>query len=280
MNKRKGFTLIELLVVIAVIAILMSILMPALNRAREAGQRAVCLGNLKQLQLAWSLYADDYADKIVRGESYTGGNGTNGVYDKMLCWTGDDTYDMTGTQPLNEAQQLTAIKAGALYPYVKSLKIYRCPTGVRGEMRTYGIVDSMNGRRRSGTYQGAKGLTVGKTTLLITNRQEIVSPGPSYRLVFADEGRPSDDSIATFYTSERWWDPVYVRHSLGQTFSFSDGHAEHWIWKGKDTIDNGIRPAGTIQYQLTPTTDEGFKDLYKFQIGVWGRLGYEPTHSY
>ena len=54
MDKRtKGFTLIELLVVIAIIAVLMAILMPTLNRAREQGRRAACLANLKQLTLAW-----------------------------------------------------------------------------------------------------------------------------------------------------------------------------------------------------------------------------------
>jgi len=52
MNKRRGFTLIELLVVIAIIAVLMAILMPALNRVREQGKRAVCLSNVKQLGLA------------------------------------------------------------------------------------------------------------------------------------------------------------------------------------------------------------------------------------
>ncbi|MHC4070937.1 MAG: type II secretion system protein [Planctomycetota bacterium] len=59
MRRKEGFTLIELLVVIAIIAILLAILMPALNRVREQGKRAVCLSNLKQLSLAWILYADD-----------------------------------------------------------------------------------------------------------------------------------------------------------------------------------------------------------------------------
>ena len=67
MRKSRGFTLIELLVVIAIIAILMAILMPALNRVREQGKRAVCLNNLKQLALSWILYADDNEDKIVSG---------------------------------------------------------------------------------------------------------------------------------------------------------------------------------------------------------------------
>jgi len=59
MKRYNGFTLIELLVVIAVIAVLMAILMPALNRAREQGKRACCLSNLKQLQLAWTMYYDE-----------------------------------------------------------------------------------------------------------------------------------------------------------------------------------------------------------------------------
>ena len=64
MRRSHGFTLIELLVVIAIIAILMAILMPALNRARLQGKRAACMGNLKQLTLAWIMYADENDDKI------------------------------------------------------------------------------------------------------------------------------------------------------------------------------------------------------------------------
>jgi prepilin-type N-terminal cleavage/methylation domain-containing protein len=55
-----GFTLIELLVVIAIIAVLMAILLPALNRAREQGKRAVCLNNVKTLSVAWMMYCDEY----------------------------------------------------------------------------------------------------------------------------------------------------------------------------------------------------------------------------
>ena len=69
MNK-KAFTLIELLVVIAIIALLMAILIPVLHRAREQGARAACLSNLRQLTLAWLLYAEDNDTKIVNGSTY------------------------------------------------------------------------------------------------------------------------------------------------------------------------------------------------------------------
>ena len=64
MRNLKGFTLIELLVVIAIIAVLMAILMPALNKAKEQGQRIVCKSNLKNYTLAVQMYADDNDDRF------------------------------------------------------------------------------------------------------------------------------------------------------------------------------------------------------------------------
>ncbi|OHB55892.1 MAG: hypothetical protein A2Y12_04815 [Planctomycetes bacterium GWF2_42_9] len=58
-NVYRGFTLVELLVVISIIALLLSILMPALNKAREAGRRVVCGSNLKQVGLAIPLYVEN-----------------------------------------------------------------------------------------------------------------------------------------------------------------------------------------------------------------------------
>ena len=60
MRKGKGFTLIELLVVIAIIALLMAILMPALQRVKKQAKGIVCKNNMKQIGMAANLYAEDY----------------------------------------------------------------------------------------------------------------------------------------------------------------------------------------------------------------------------
>jgi prepilin-type N-terminal cleavage/methylation domain-containing protein len=73
-RRRSGFTLIELLVVIAIIAILASLLLPALSRGREMAHKARCASNIKQLTLATTLYSSDFEDKFP------------GVYDAMIVF--------------------------------------------------------------------------------------------------------------------------------------------------------------------------------------------------
>jgi len=265
MTRIKGFTLIELLVVIAIIAVLMAVLIPALNRAREQGRRAACLSNVKQLGLAWMLYAEANDEKIVNG--CTGSPGQSPIpkdEDGWVHWAGysDQTSD---------ADQLLALRAGAMFRFCNELRLYQCPTGLRGEMRTYAIVDSMNGWP-SGP--------------VLKNRMKITRPGE--RIVFVDEGWVTYGSWSVPYDRESWWgsvvttagilagdnrhkDPPPVRHGSGTTFSFADGHAEYWKWQDSRTIDYGLMEIGANPAQ------PGNPDLHAVQRAVWGKLGYTPT---
>lgn len=271
MKGPKAFTLIELLVVIAIIALLMGILMPALNRAREHGKRAVCLSNLRQLIIAWIMYADDNDNYIVNGAPL----GVPGearaplpsswdfpFHEKEVPWIGV-AWNPAG---VSQKVQMEALTTGALYKYCKNYKIFRCPTGHRGELMTYVIVDSMNGLPRDDTIQAG---------VWVKNRLKIKKPNK--RIVFIDEGWVTPDSYAVHYIEERWWDDPMVRHSNGTTLSFADGHAEHWVWQGKETIEYGKSADRAFPKGYEPQTDDGFRDLYRIQIGTWSRLGYEPT---
>ena len=260
--------MIELLVVIAIIAVLMAVLLPALHRAREQGMRAVCLSNVKQLALAWIQYADDNDNKIVNGAAGTPRNLDNNPRLHEEPWVGkcwDDNFRLGVQLPVDE--QLTQIKKGALWPYCKTTELYRCPTGYRGEMLTYSMMDSMNGHG-DGTQEAG---------LLIKRRTEI-RRAPDMA-VFIDEGWVTPDSYAVWYKMECWWDDPTVRHGDGTNFSFADGHSDYWKWKGTDTIEHGRlldrRYAGP---GWVPKSDEGFHDLYRLQRATWGKLGYDPTH--
>jgi prepilin-type N-terminal cleavage/methylation domain-containing protein/prepilin-type processing-associated H-X9-DG protein len=95
MKRRGGFTLIELLVVIAVIAILASLSLPALNRAKAKSHAAVCLNNLKQWGLATQLYVSDYNDYLPPegfGSPTTPRQLTNGWYYHLPAALGIPPY--------------------------------------------------------------------------------------------------------------------------------------------------------------------------------------------
>jgi prepilin-type N-terminal cleavage/methylation domain-containing protein len=69
---RQGFTLIELLVVIAIIALLMAVLMPALQRVRKQARTVTCMSNVKQWSVCWHLYLDEYDGKFPSGAGASG----------------------------------------------------------------------------------------------------------------------------------------------------------------------------------------------------------------
>ena len=251
MSKRAAFTLIELLVVIAIIAVLMAILMPTLNRAKEQGKRTACLNNLKQLTMAWILYADDNNDKIVSANT--------GREDAWAIWRG---------RSASEAVQIDGLKSGLLYGFCPEIKLYKCPTGIRGELVTYAIVDSLNG---ADSIPGTK-------ELMIYRKSQIKRQAE--RIVFLDEGRLSPNSWTIWYNQERWWDQISARHGDGTNFSFVDQHSEYWKWNDPRTIEiaklnydywQGTGRSGSQAYS------PGNTDLHRVQKGAWGKLGYVPS---
>jgi len=253
---RAGFTLIELLVVIAIIAILMSILIPALNRAREQGKRATCLSNLKNLTLAWMMYADDNDDKLINGdtEEYTSMYSPGGGHYNERAWV---RKDWTGGMTAEQKKQ--AIMDGALFPYAKTLKVYRCATGKisMDEYRLYTVVDAMNCVALSGCGPGV---------VMLKKRLEIKNPAS--RFVFLDDGGTAGSTLGgwtCYVKEERWWDPPPIRHGNGTTFSFADGRSEYWKWKDPRTIDWGRRMAAFSPVQA------GNEDIHNSQVGAWGK---------
>ena len=106
-KSRRAFTLIELLVVIAIIAILAAILFPVFQKVRENARRASCQSNLKQLGLAFTQYVQDADEKYPSG-----------------------LINATAPIPSNPPPAATGAGegwGGQIYPFVKSVGVYKCP---------------------------------------------------------------------------------------------------------------------------------------------------------
>jgi prepilin-type N-terminal cleavage/methylation domain-containing protein/prepilin-type processing-associated H-X9-DG protein len=286
-KERHGFTLIELLVVIAVIAILLAIFIPVANRAREMGQRAVCMSNLRQLTTAWTAYADQNGGHLVYGYSCVSGYLGDGVLQRG--WLGS---------AFGEAESRSALVAdpnkGDLWPYLRNIDVYRCPRGRRGYYCTYATVSSVYNVAVAGTYAGSGtgnksagpqtiGKRIGKTTLFLSRLTDISSPSASERAVFLDRAFCNDFWVLYLYPKWFQTSAPPIHHANGTTLSMADGHAEYWKWKGRETIEGLPRkfipyPRGGLYIEMLdggpyePKTEDGLYDIHRLQKATWGRL--------
>jgi len=300
-DKGKGFTLIELLVVISIIAMLLALLIPALHSAREQGQRAVCLSNLKQLTLAWVAFAEENDSNIVLGSQYLwSGHGDPSTGEMVVLNKGWLGRAFLPRNSRDRAVMLAHEDKGALWPWIKDVDIYRCPRGLKGHAATYATVVSAHGMLVEGTFKEyindsglhRIGKRVGSTVLGLTKLTDIVSPGAGQRAVFIDQRQTpagNDFYVHYLYPKWEWHSPPPIHHNGGMTISMADGHTEYWKWKGRETLnyprelmpmDNLFcevfkKPAGEIHHESPePQTTEGMYDLQRLQRATWGRLGY------
>jgi prepilin-type N-terminal cleavage/methylation domain-containing protein len=250
-----GFTLVELLVVIGIIAVLISMLLPALSRAREAANRAACLSNLKQLTTAWLLYAQDNKQNLVyAGTSDSTTDPQSSLNFGQLGWVLDDPGSQ-GTAG--------AVKAGALYKYLKTSEVYRCPSSFdKLNYRSYSINFHLNGERSlqpgGGPPAAPSNYDLNTHRLLesqpgicpVVTRLNRVKPDIC---VFIEEydtrAIPGGTAGETTYNQGSfltwklantsfdflWGDQPAFFHQKGWCWSFADGHAEFYLWGDRRT---------------------------------------------
>lgn len=198
------FTLIELLVVVAVISILMALLLPALNSAKQRGQDLSCKGNLKQMGLAAAVYSNDFNEWCVSG--YPGGV-------SVSMWP----------------------KAFTDLEYIKPQKTFNCPSEP--------IFAFTSARVNYGINYYTFGAWPGHNKAIPQKIQSISKFGRDSSLVYFVDTPPTDytnvgvgfGSDCAYFaigvgvypiSSAGKWYPVYARHNLKMNAAIFDGHVE------------------------------------------------------
>ena len=247
-KNRHGFTLIELLVVIAIIAILASLLLPALAKSKLRAQGIVCLSNMKQLQLAAIMYGSNNSDLVPANVTLrAGGDNTSGKpnwVDGIVTSTANGNIQ---ENPVGCSQEdfFLGVKGnsmtfngtyyaliGSIGKYANAAGVYHCPADIYQDPAWH----KTRNRSCSANVQvdgtGAGG-GIGKVFQKYSDWGG-GQLGASDTFVFLDENPQSlNDGWFLYHrtgTPPTINDCPAVNHGYSSSFSFADGHAELELW--------------------------------------------------
>lgn len=260
MKRKNGFTLIELLVVIAIIAMLLAILIPSLQTAKEMAQGVVCMTHLRGLSMSFYQYAEDNDGKLARGNQ-----GPDRWVDRPHALdpsTGARSY--TNHNSTVEEKE-NGIMGGVMFPYGESTKLFHCAgdkrslqrvgSRGRGGYRSFSMPDTIGNTQSNGnpvTFTVTSTVSGQAFTIKSVRKlSEFQSPGSSY--IFVEEnythspGTPASQPLNVGYNGgvwsfwrgnnyEAWWDPLAPWHNDRTNLGYADGHAEKMVWKDERTV--------------------------------------------
>ncbi len=231
----QAFSLIELLVVIAILGLLAALLLPALTRSKSKADSLTCVNNLRQLTIAWQLYAEDNGDWLVNN------HGVPETLALRQTWA-NNVEDWLASDDNTNPVYLTDSKLG---PYAnRSLGVYKCPADRE---------PAPNGQRTRSMSMNAMIGNPGELTnrfnpayVQFYKKSEIANPTGIF--VFLDENADTinDGFFVNQLDNYLWGNLPGSYHNRAANFSFADGHLETHRW----VVPGTVRPV--THTRITP----------------------------